>query len=79
MNTLFLVQGTNNVVDMFKYRKFRDIKALFTGWKSRLLKMHPDEIALERYKLTKELELYPDNTMTAAKKQIFENATGTKL
>ena len=79
MNKHFTVPGTDNVVDMKKYRTFRDIRKLFTGYKNRLVNMKADEVAQERARLKEELLRYPTHTLTAVKQQIFENATQTKV
>lgn len=79
MNKYFLVENTDNVIDMSQYRKFRDIKALFSGWKKRLLTMNPHEISIERNKLAEELKRYPHHPLTNAKLHIFEKTTETKL
>ena len=79
MNTHFIVPGTENVVDLKKYKTFSDIRKLFAGYKIRLLNMAPDLIEVERARLIKEVQGYPTHTLTAVKVQIFENATKTKL
>jgi hypothetical protein len=75
----FIVPGHENVVDLVKYRTFNNAKKIFTGYKDRVFKMHPEEVEAERVRLKEEVKRYPDHMMTGVKIQIFENATKTKL
>lgn len=79
MSTQFAIPGYDNVIDMKRFRTFRDIKRLFNGYKIRLLNMPKDQIEVERLRLKEEAKNYPTHTLTAVKVQIFENATQTKL
>jgi len=74
-----LTENTNNLIDMQEYRKIRDVRKLFTGYKERLSNMHKEEIEFELARIKKETENYPNHLLTKVKVQIFESATGIKL
>lgn len=79
MSSYFTVEGTENVIDMGQYRKFRDARNLFAGYKKRLLVMHKIEAQAEAERIRKEMQNYPNHLLTKVKVQIFESATGIKL
>lgn len=79
MNNYFTVQGTDNVVDLKKYKTYKEAFRFFTHYKTKVSQMFPDDIAAERVRLTIEKRNFPEHLLTKVKLQIFENATGTKV
>ena len=75
----FVVPGTDNVIDIKKYRAFKETKKLFTNYKNRIFAMKPDEVQQERARLRQELIRYPNHTLTSVKVHIFENTIKDKL
>lgn len=79
MNAYFTVPGTDNVVDMKAYRTWKECYKLYSGYKTKVSQMMPDQVAEERCKLNTEMEKFPNHLLTKVKAMIFENATGTKI
>lgn len=79
MNKHFTLPGTDNVVDIKKYRMFQETKRLFSGYKVRVLGMNQEAVFEEKTRLKEEVARYPHHMLTAVKVQIFENATKSKI
>lgn len=84
MSTYFTVPGTDNVVDMKKYRTYKETFRLFTHYKTKIFnlkqhKVNEDLLEQERLNLIKEKENFPNHLLTKVKLQIFENTTGIKI
>ena len=79
MSNNFLVPGTDNVIDLRKYRTFKECHKLLSGYKSRVLSMDKQQISEENQRIVEEFKRYPKHILTIAKVQIFENATQLKV
>lgn len=79
MSKYYIVNGTDNVVDIKRYRTYKECFRIFESYKKRLINMHKDDVENERSRIRKEVSNFPDHLLTKVKVQIFENVTKTKV
>jgi hypothetical protein len=79
MSDFYILEGTNNVIDIKKYRTYKEAHKLFTLYKNRITTMHKEEIDVEHVRVKEEKVRYPNHLLTRVKVQIFEKVTGIKL
>jgi hypothetical protein len=79
MSDYYTVPGTDNVVDLKKYRTYKECFIIYNGYKQRLSVLKAEDIEFEKTRLLKEVAEFPNHILTKVKILIFEKTTGSKL
>lgn len=79
MKEYYQVEGTENVLDLKKFRTLKECQRLFGGYKNRLVAMNKEQVSEEKGRLKEEVQRYPNHLLTKVKRHIFENTTNIKV